>query len=258
MENQQVALVTGGSRGIGAGICKALGKAGWWVAVNYRSDEAAALETAAEIERSGGQAFAVQADIAAAADRQKLLQEVRDRWDRLDLLVNNAGMAPRQRADLLEMSEASYDEVMATNLKGPFFLTQAAARWMKELKQARRIERGMVINIGSISAYTASTNRGEYCISKAGMAMMTALYADRLAESGLLVYELRPGIVATDMTSVVQEKYDRMIADGLLPVRRWGQPEDVGRAVVGLAEGWLPYSTGEVINIDGGFHLRRL
>lgn len=258
MEIGKVALVTGGSRGIGAGICKALGGDGWRVAVNYRSDETAALETAAEIERLGGQAITVQGDIAAAGDRQKLLEAVRTRWDRLDLLVNNAGMAPRKRADLLEMSEVSYDEVMATNLKGPFFLTQAAARWMADLKQGGRIERGMIINIGSISAYTASINRGEYCISKAGMAMMTALFADRLAEYGILVYELRPGIVATDMTSGVQAKYDRMIEEGLLPIQRWGQPEDVGRAVAGLAQGWLPYSTGEIINIDGGFHFRRL
>ena len=179
----------------------------------------------------------------------------------IDLLVNNAGMAPRQRADLLEMGEAIYDEVMATNLKGPFFLTQRVARVMVEQLRTQAGQPATapkIINIGSISAYASSTNRGEYCLSKAGVGMLTALFADRLAEDGILVYEVRPGIIATDMTAAVQEKYDRLIEGGLLPLRRWGQPEDVARAVVALAEGALPYSTGEVINVDGGFHLRRL
>ena len=258
MADYQVALVTGGSRGIGRGICTALGIRGWHVAVNYRRDREAALQTASEIEASGGKAMAVQADIADLSSHSSMLAAIRERWNRLDLLVNNAGMAPRQRADLLEMTEASYDEVMSTNLKGPFFLTQAVAKWMRELKESLRIGNPKIINIGSISAYTTSTNRGEYCISKAGLAMMTALYADRLAEFDIAVYELRPGIIATDMTAGVKEKYDHMIEDGLLPNKRWGTPEDIGKAVVAIAEDWLPYSTGEIINIDGGFHLRRL
>ena len=173
---------------------------------------------------------------------------------RIDLLVNNAGMAPRERMDLLEMTEASYDEVMTTNLKGPFFLTQLVARRMIELK----IGQARIINIGSLSAYTSSVNRGEYCLSKAGMGMMTALFADRLAGCGINVYEVRPGIVRTDMTGAVREKYDHMIAEGLMPIARWGEPEDVARAVVAIAKGCLPFTTGEVINVDGGFHLRRL
>ena len=251
-------MVTGGSRGIGSGICTALGKHGWNVAVNYRRDNAAALDTVAAIEKSGGKGIAVQADIGMDTERELLLKSIRKQWGRLDLLVNNAGMAPRQRTDLLEMSESSFDEVMATNLKGPFFLTQAAAKWMLELQQNQGVERPVIINIGSISAYTASVNRGEYCISKAGIGMMTALFADRLAGYGILVYELRPGIISTDMTAGVQAKYDHLIEDGLLPIQRWGTPKDVANAVIALAEGYLPYSTGEIINIDGGFHLRRL
>jgi len=258
MNASRVALVTGGSRGIGSGICTALGKHGWNVAVNYRRDNAAALDTVAAIEKSGGKGIAVQADIGVDTERELLLKSIRKQWGRLDLLVNNAGMAPRQRTDLLEMSESSFDEVMATNLKGPFFLTQAAAKWMLELQQNQGVERPVIINIGSISAYTASVNRGEYCISKAGMGMMTALFADRLAGYGILVYELRPGIISTDMTAGVQAKYDHLIKEGLLPIQRWGTPEDVANAVIALAEGYLPYSTGEIINIDGGFHLRRL
>jgi NAD(P)-dependent dehydrogenase (short-subunit alcohol dehydrogenase family) len=174
------------------------------------------------------------------------------------LLVNNAGIAPRQRQDLLEMSEESYEEVMTVNLKAPFFLTQQVARVMLEQTKTQAEPAPKIVNIGSLSAYTASTTRGEYCISKAGLAMVTALFADRLAESGILVYEIRPGIIQTDMTSVVKEKYDLLIGEGLTPIRRWGEPSDVARAVVAIAEGLLPFSTGEVINVDGGFHLRRL
>jgi 3-oxoacyl-[acyl-carrier protein] reductase len=169
-------------------------------------------------------------------------------------------MGPRQRLDILETTEASYDEVMAVNLKGPFFLTQAVARVMLDLLMAQAIERPKIINIGSLSAYVSSVNRAEYCLSKAGVAMMTALYADRLAgaEGGVNVYEIRPGIIETDMTNAAQAKYDRLIAEGLTPIRRWGQPDDVARAVVAIAQELLPFSTGEVINVDGGFHLRRL
>ena len=258
MDTKKVALVTGGSRGIGRGICIALGELGWNIIVNFRGNEEAANETVLAIEKSGGKGFAVQADIGQSGERLRLLEVTKEHWGRLDLLINNAGMAPRQRADLLEMSETSYDEVLTTNLKGPFFLTQSAAKWMIELTQAGIIENPAIVNIGSISAYTASINRGEYCISKAGMAMMTSLFADRLAEYGISVYEIRPGIISTDMTSGVQTKYDHLIADGLLPIHRWGTPEDVGKVIAGIAKGWLPYSTGEIINVDGGFHLKRL
>ncbi len=256
--NAKTAIITGGSRGIGRGIVLALAGRGWQVCFSYNKGAEAAADVLHIVEGSGGQACAVQADITRQADRLRLLESVYEAYGALDLLVNNAGMGPRQRLDLLEMSEASYDEVMATNLKGPFFLTQEAARRMITQIKSGRAQQPMIINIGSISADTSSTRRGEYCLSKAGMGMMTLLFADRLAEEGILVYELRPGIIATDMTAVAREQYDQRIAQGLLPIRRWGQPEDVARAVVALAEGALSYSTGEVIHVDGGFHIRRL
>ncbi len=257
--DERIATVTGGSRGIGRAIVLGLARAGWTVVFSYQSNAAAAEEVSVALQAAGRPGQAVRADVASAADRERLVNAVLDFYGGIDLLVNNAGMAPRQRTDLLEMSEASYDEVMATNLKGPFFLAQRVARVMVEQVRSGGAQAlPKIINIGSLSAYASSTNRGEYCLSKAGMGMMTALLADRLAEDGILVYEVRPGIIATDMTAKVQEKYDRLIAEGLLPVRRWGTPEDVARAVVALADGALAYSTGEIINVDGGFHLRRL
>ncbi|MFZ6029989.1 MAG: 3-ketoacyl-ACP reductase [Chloroflexota bacterium] len=251
-QETRVALVTGGGRGIGRGIVLALAQAGWLVGINFRSGLAAAEETLQLVEAGGGRGLLLQGDIADSGSRMHVLDTLLAQCGRIDLLVNNAGMAPRQRADLLAMSEDSYDEVMAVNLKGPFFLAQAVARQM--LTQ----QSGTIINIGSISAYVSSVNRGEYCISKAGMGMMTALFADRLAQDGIRVYEIRPGIIETDMTSGVHEKYARQIADGLTPIRRWGQPDDIARAVVALAGDSFPFSTGEIINVDGGFHLRRL
>jgi 3-oxoacyl-[acyl-carrier protein] reductase len=256
--NNQVALVTGAGRGIGRGITVGLAECGWTVVVNYRRNAQAAVETIRLIEKAGGQGLAVQADIAQTTDRHYLVEEILRQFERIDLLVNNAGIAPRQRVDILEVSEASYDEVMAVNLKGPFFLTQQVAQEMIRLLGANVIEQPKIVNIGSLSAYTSSPNRGEYCLSKAGVAMMTALYAHRLAEFGINVYEIRPGIIETDMTRAVKKRYDRLIADELTPIRRWGQPQDVARAVVAVAQGYLPFSTGEVINVDGGFHLRRL
>ena len=256
--NKQTALVTGAGRGIGRGIALALAEKGWNVVINYRGNAAAAAQTVELVENAGGRGLAVQANIAEADDRQHLIDETVQKFGRIDLLVNNAGMAPRHRLDILETSEASYDEVMTVNLKGPFFLTQQVSRLMIEQRQQGIITEPRIINIGSISAYTSSPNRGEYCLSKAGMAMMTALFADRLAEYGINVYEIRPGVIETDMTSGVKEKYDNLIEGGLTPIRRWGQPGDIGRAVVAIAAGSLPFSTGEVINVDGGFHLHRL
>lgn len=258
MPDKRVALVTGAGRGIGRGIALALAEQGWRVIVNYRGNAAAASETVKDIETAGGSAEAVQADVADAADRARLVDHIQSQYRRIDLLVNNAGMAPRQRRDLLEMTEDSYDEVMAVNLKGPFFLTQHIAKLMITMKADGLIDTPHIINIGSMSAYTSSTSRGEYCLSKAGMGMMTMLFADRLAEHGINVYEVRPGIIATDMTHVVTEKYDKLIAEGLTPIRRWGQPEDIAKMVVAIAEGYLPFSTGEIINVDGGIHFRRL
>jgi NAD(P)-dependent dehydrogenase (short-subunit alcohol dehydrogenase family) len=253
----RVALVTGASRGIGRAIAVALAADAWTVAINYQASAEAAAQTLSEVRAAGGQGVTIQADIADAANRARLVQEALARCGRIDLLVNNAGMAPRRRTDMLDVTEASYEEVMGVNLKGPFFLTQLVARAMIEDPAAGAAER-LIINIGSMSAYTSSTSRAEYCLSKAGMGMMTQLYADRLAEHGINVYEIRPGIIETDMTSAVREKYDRLIAAGLTPFRRWGRPEDVALAVRMLAAGRLPFSTGEVINVDGGFHLRRL
>ncbi|NUM76835.1 3-ketoacyl-ACP reductase [candidate division KSB1 bacterium] len=241
----RVAIITGSSRGIGRAIALKLAELGWQTVINYRNGAEAAAEVVAAIAAAGGTGLAVKANIAVAAEREALLHETLRHFGRIDLLVNNAGMAPRQRVDLLETTEASYDELMTVNLKGPFFLTQLVAR-------------KMIINIGSMSAYTSSVNRAEYCLSKAGLAMMTKLFAHRLAAEGVNVYEIRPGIIATDMTSTVKEKYDRLLEDGLTPISRWGQPADVAQAVAAIAEGYLPFSTGEVINVDGGFHLRRL
>jgi NAD(P)-dependent dehydrogenase (short-subunit alcohol dehydrogenase family) len=253
-----VALVTGASRGIGRGIALGLGARGWTVVVNYRGNAEAAQATAAAVVEAGGHSLTVQADIGDPAARTALVDAVLAAYGQIDLLVNNAGMAPRVRADLLEMGEASYDEVMDVNLKGPFFLTQRVARAMLAAPRRAAGQPPQIINIGSISAFTSSTNRGEYCLSKAGLGMMTALFADRLASEGIRVYEVRPGVIGTDMTSAVRARYDKLIDEGMTPIRRWGTPDDVARAVVALAEGALPFSTGEVINVDGGFHLRRL
>ena len=250
----KIALVTGAARGIGRGIALALAQRGWGIVVNYRGNADAANETVRSVAQAGTHGIIVQADISVTQDRDRLVTRALEHFGRIDMLVNNAGIAPRVRTDMLEMSEQSYDEVMATNLKGPFFLTQLVARKMIELK----IGNAKIVNVGSLSAYASSPNRAEYCISKAGVAMMTTLYADRLSEFGINVYEIRPGVIETDLTSVVQAKYDKMIAEGMFPIRRWGQPDDVARAVIAIAEDLLPYSTGEVINVDGGFHLRRL
>ncbi len=252
--DERVALITGAARGIGRAIAVALAKEKWRVVVNYRGNADAAGDALRLVKSVGGDGIVVQADVADAADRARLVEQTLGAFSRIDLLVNNAAIGPRQRVDLLEMTENSYDEVMATNLKGAFFLTQLVVRSMIKLK----IEKARIVNIGSISAYTSSLNRGEYCLSKAGMGMMTKLFAHRLAEFGINVYEVRPGFVRTDLTSPAWEKYDSMIADGLMPIARWGEPEEVARTVVAIAQDCFPLSTGEVINTDGGFHLRRL
>lgn len=265
MHPPPVALVTGASRGIGRGIALELARAGYGVLINYAGNAAAAEECralcrSAAPARSADGFETVQADISKEADRRRLVETTLRRFGKIDLLVNNAGVAPVRRADLLEATEESFDRLIAINVKGPFFLTQRVARhWLEtaESWQARGA-RPKIITISSISAYTASVNRGDYCVSKAALAMLTPLFAARLAEVGVRAYEIRPGIIATDMTGPVKTKYDALIADGLTPIRRWGAPEDVGRAVVALANEAFPFSTGEVINVDGGFHLRTL
>ena len=256
---QKTALVTGASRGIGRGIAIELARAGCRVAINYASNSAAAAEALGLVRAAGGEGILIQGDVAVAADRARLVAETTAQFGRLDLLVNNAGVAPTVRADLLDAGEESFDRLYAINLKGPYFLTQLVAKQM--LGQERDTEgfRGRIVTISSISAYTASINRGDYCVVKAGLAMMTKLFADRLANDGINVYEIRPGIIATDMTGGVKEKYDRLIIEqGITPIRRWGVPEDVGRAVRAIAEDRFPFSTGAVFDVDGGFHLHRL
>ena len=269
----RVAIVTGASRGIGRAIAVALGGLGFGVAINYHANADAADEAAALVEAAGGKAFTIQSDIASEDDRHRMVEETAEHLGPISLLVNNAGVAPKVRADMLEMQPDSYDYVMDANLRGPYFLTQMVAHAMIEHASHPAPGPGSsghhgtddnkpipaIINISSVSAYAASVNRAEYCIAKAGMSMMTQLYAARLAEHGILVYEIRPGIIATDMTSGVKAKYDKLILeDGITPIRRWGKPEDVAAAVTAIAEGKLPFSTGEVINVDGGFHMQRL
>ncbi len=261
MNNRPVSLVTGAGRGIGRGVAVELAKLGHAVVVNYAGNANAAEECLRLVREAGGDGITARADVAVSADRERLVQETLGAYGRIDLLVNNAGVAPSVRADLLEAGEESFDRLININLKGPYFLTQLVARRMIEQVRSGDLNAfGLprIVTITSVSAYAASINRGDYCVAKAGLAMMTALYAARLAEYGVNVYELRPGVIATDMTEGVKEKYDRMIEQGAWPIRRWGRPEDIGRAVAAIARGDFPYSTGEVINIDGGFHLRTL
>lgn len=259
MSAKKVAIVTGSSRGIGRGIAKALAENDWKIVINYRSNRTAADQAQEEIQALGSDALIVQADMARRKDLDALVDITLEHYEVINLLVNNAGVGPRQRVDMLQVGEDSYDEVMAINLKGPFFLTQRVANEMIALLEQGTIQAPKIVNISSISAYTSSPARAEYCISKAGMSMTTSLWADRLAEYGINVYEIRPGIIRTDLTSVVKEKYDHLILDeGLTPIRRWGEPEDIGKAVAAIAEGSFPFSTGEVINVDGGFHMHRL
>ena len=264
MTQSPIALVTGASRGIGRGIALALARAGFSIAISFASNHDAAAECqqlcqAAAPAGSGASFDIFAGDISTASGREQLFKAVIDRFGWIDLLVNNAGVGPAERRDLLEATEQSFDRVLSINLRGPFFLTQAVANfWLARLGEHAARPRPKVITISSISAYTASINRGDYCISKAGLSMMTQLFAARLAGQGIGVYEIRPGVVATDMTGPVKEKYDRLIAEGLTPIARWGRPEDVGRAVVSIAQDHFPFSTGEVFNVDGGFHIRRL
>jgi 3-oxoacyl-[acyl-carrier protein] reductase len=258
-----VVLVTGASRGLGRGIAIEAAAEGLSVAVNYASNAAAADETVQlclQGAKHAEQRFvAVRGDISLRDDRAAILSSTLETFGRLDALVNNAGMAPRVRADLTETSEASFEELLRVNLQGPFFLTQAVANHWLAGAAASALPGGFkVIFVTSISADTASVNRGEYCISKAGLAMASQLWAVRLADQGVQVVELRPGIMATDMTAGVKEKYDALLASGLVPQRRWGTAEDVGKAVRAVLAGDFPFTTGDVIHLDGGFHIRRL
>ncbi len=255
---REVVLITGGSRGIGFGIAMQLAQAGYDIVINGVREASAVQDKVQELQNAGAKILYCQANISSSADRSRMLTEIEQFFGRLDILVNNAGIAPRERKDILEATEESFSELIDTNLKGPYFLTQAAANWMIDQKKANKNFGGAIINISSISAIVASVNRGEYCVAKAGVSMATQLFAVRLAEFNIPVYEVRPGIIHTDMTAGVTEKYDRLIEGGLTLQKRWGYPEDVGKAVLALAKGYLPYSTGQIINVEGGMLMHRL
>ena len=252
------ALVTGASRGIGRAIALELARAGLNVGIGFARSRNAALETSEQVEAFGVRAVLCPGDIAERTGRDAILKAFLDAFGRIDVLVNNAALAVRARVDLLEASEESFDQVLAANLKGPYFLTQAAARLMIETREAGPKRPLHIVNISSISEYTSSPTRGEYCVAKAGIAMMTRLFADRLAGEGIFVNEIRPGIIATDMTRDAQSRYEALIAEGLTPIRRWGQPEDVAKAVAAIVTGAFPFTTGAAFDVDGGFGMRRL
>jgi NAD(P)-dependent dehydrogenase (short-subunit alcohol dehydrogenase family) len=256
--DRRTALVTGGTRGIGLGIARALAAAGWELVltgVRPANDVATVLD---DLQRLGATAWYLASDISSAADRGALVDEIRARHGALDALVNNAGRAPRVRADLLDATEESFEDLVRTNLQGPYFLTQALARDMAARRATTPNYQPSIVFVTSVSAEMASINRGDYCVSKAGLAMTAKLFAVRLAEHGIPVFEVRPGIIDTDMTARVRDVYDRRIAEGLVPDRRWGTPDDVGRAVASLVSGHVPYATGTVVHVDGGLSLPRL
>lgn len=253
-----VALITGGSRGIGLGIAHALVKEGYRVAINGVRPIQQVVETLNDLKADGGEVVYCQGDIGNPDERKKIVEEIKNQWGDLHVLVNNAGIAPKERKDILEADEKSYDRLMNVNLKGPYFLTQQVANWMIKQKIKNPKNRFTIINISSVSATTASVNRGDYCISKAGISMATKLWAARLGEFDIPVYEVQPGVIRTDMTAGVIEKYDKLIAEGLTIQKRWGNPEDLGKTVVALASGMIPYATGQVIKTDGGMTIQTL
>jgi NAD(P)-dependent dehydrogenase (short-subunit alcohol dehydrogenase family) len=255
---KRVALITGGSRGIGFGIATVLAGEGYDLAINGVREESEVADSLASLAKRGVNAIYCRGNVASGDDRQQIVAKVREHFGQLDVLVNNAGVPANPRADILEATEESFDRVVGINLKGPYFLTQLVARWMIEQRKANKDFAGVIVNISSISATEASINRGDYCISKAGIIMATKLWAHRLAEYGIAVYEVRPGLFHTDMSAPVKEKYDRLIAAGVAVENRWGEPDEVGHAVAVLARGELSYATGNVLKIDGGLTLRRL
>jgi len=254
----KVALITGGTRGIGLGIAERLAKEGCFLVLNGIRNKEDVKNVIDNLREKGTTAYYIQGNIGVEKDREKIINYVADRFGRLNVLVNNAGMAPRERKDILQTTVESFEEVLQVNLTGPYFLTQLAANWMiKQSKEDNTFE-GSIINISSISATIASTNRGEYCISKAGISMVTQLFATRLGDFNIPVYEVRPGVIDTDMTAKVKDKYDKLIAKGLCIQKRWGRPGDVGKAVASLVRRDFPYSTGQVIMVDGGLTISRL
>jgi len=257
-KQMKIAIITGSGRGIGRGTAIELARVGWQIIINDIGHPESPRETLELVRKAGSDGLIVMADITSAPDRIRLLDETLEHYGQIDLLVNNAGVGPKTRMDILETTEESLRFVLDVNTIGPFLLTQVVSNTMRRMVLEGRITNPKIINIGSISSYTSSANRAGYCISKAAVSMMTILFADRLAEFGILVYEIRPGIIRTPMTEIVKEKYDNLISEGMTPIKRWGLPEDIGKAIVAIAEGYLPFSTGQVIDVDGGFHIRRL
>jgi NAD(P)-dependent dehydrogenase (short-subunit alcohol dehydrogenase family) len=254
----KIAFITGGTRGIGFGIAVALGKAGFDLALNGMRNEGEVADALEEVRKLGVNVAYFQGNIAVREDRQAMFDKILSHFGAVNVLVNNAGIAPRERADILHAKEEIWDEVMEINLKGPYFLTQLFASYFVEMKVKNPLFDATIINVSSISAFVASVNRGEYCISKAGIAMATKLWATRLGEYDIPVYEIQPGIIKTDMTSGVVEKYDKLFQEGISLQRRWGLPDDVGKVAAMLAQGHLPYATGQVIKVDGGLNIQRL
>lgn len=254
----KVALITGGTRGIGLGIAECLAKEKCDLILNGLRDEKEVRKLITEFNDYGIQACYVQGNVGIKEDWKKIMQFAANRFGRLNVLVNNAGMAPRERRDLLETTLESFEEVIRVNLTGAYFLTQQASNWMIEQKIDDPAFQGTIVNISSVSATLASVNRGEYCISKAGLSMVTQLFATRLGEYNIPVYEVRPGVVDTDMTAKVKDKYDQLIEEGICIQKRWGRPDDVGKAVASLVRGDFPYSTGQVVLVDGGLTIARL
>lgn len=267
MSHRKVALITGSTHGIGEAIALELAKEGYNVVLNGASTKVLSTEIINQLKNiyqddSRFKYEYIKADISKVEDRKGIVKKIKERFGRIDVLVNNAGVAPKERKDILKATEESFEWVIKVNLQGPYFLTQQVANWMIQLQtefnSTNQNFQPYIINIGSLSSYTSSPSRGEYCVSKAGMSMMTKLYADRLAEYGIMVFEIQPGIIETPMTEKVTDKYDKLIEEGLTPIKRWGQPIDIARAVIGIVNGMIPFSTGDILHIDGGFHLHRL
>lgn len=255
---KKIALVTGGSRGIGLGIATKLAQAGFNLAINGVRDESALGSVLDDLRKYGSEIIYVQGDVSSKADRIRMVEETLTHFGKINVLINNAGIAPKQRLDILEATEESFENVIQVNLQGPYFLTQLVANQMVKQKENKPEEFCCIINVSSVSATVASVNRGEYCISKAGIAMATKLWAARLGEFDIPVYEIQPGVIRTDMTSGVIEKYDRLFEQGIAIQKRWGTPEDIGKVAASMATGSMPYSTGQVVMVDGGMTIQRL
>ena len=259
MNDKPVAVITGASRGIGRSVSIALATEGYDIAAIARSIDSEGMENLGiEVEKTGCQFFPIGLDIACTGCHNEVVKNILDRYGRMDVLVNNAGVTPQQRDDILDMSEESYDRIMNINLKGPVFFAQKIAKEMIWLKEQLAQYKPVIIFVTSVSSVRSSTNRAEYCVSKAGLTMATTVFADRLSQEGILVFEVRPGIVQTDMTAKIKDKYDKLINEGFVPQKRWGLPEDIGKAVASLARGDWNFSTGMVFEISGGLNIQKL